>query len=244
MSDQAIQTRPSRAAKRGSRPQRVYAALRLAILEQALAPGTKLPEDGIGERLGVSRTVVRRALERLCAEELVVIEPNRGAAVARPTLAEAKDVFFVRTELERIVVERVCGTLDRAKVKRLEDCIAKEDDAYRSGRPGYVRHAAEFHLLLAEYAASPQLLKYIRALMARSALILGLYGRPHWPSCSIDEHRAVLGALRDGDAARAWTLMQAHLDNVLDRALATSRVTEPASVLDVIQIYAGQLDRT
>ena len=141
MMNQATTALPPLAEKWGSRPELVYAVLRLAILEQALPPGTKLPEDGIGEQLGVSRTVVRRALERLHAEELVTIEPNRGAAVARPSLEEARDVFAVRIELERIVVERMCGALDTAAGNRLEACIAAEERAYREGSAGYIRHA-------------------------------------------------------------------------------------------------------
>jgi regulatory GntR family protein len=57
-------------AKRPSMLVVVQEALRRAILEQALEPGAKLPEDAVGEQFGVSRTIARRALERLAAEEL------------------------------------------------------------------------------------------------------------------------------------------------------------------------------
>jgi DNA-binding GntR family transcriptional regulator len=220
----------------------VYTVLRLAILEQALGPGTKLPEDAIGERLGVSRTVVRRALEKLSAEELVKIEPNRGASVARPTIEEARDVFAVRTDLERLVIERICGKLEAEQFKTLEDWVANEERAFRDTSDDYIRQAAEFHVLLAEMAASPLLLKYIRSLVARSALILGLYGRPNWPSCNMDEHRAIIAALRAGDRERAWKVMRDHLDGVLHRAL-DSGIAEPGlSVIDVISNYAAVLE--
>lgn len=66
----------------------IHAALRRAILEQALEPGAKLPEDMIGETFGVSRTIARRALELLAAEELVEFRPHRGASVVKPSLEE------------------------------------------------------------------------------------------------------------------------------------------------------------
>ena len=228
----------SNQTKRGSRPEQVYSVLRLAILDQALGPGVKLPEDAIGEQLGVSRTVVRRALEKLAAEELVEIAPNRGASVARPTIEEARDVFAVRTELERLVVERVCGNLQASQYKILEEWVAKEERAYNDASGDYMRQAAEFHVILAEMTESPVLLKYIRSLVARSSLILGLYGRPNWPSCNMDEHREIIGALRDNDPKRAWQTMADHLDAVLHRALDNPAHEVEPSITDVISNYA------
>jgi len=102
-----------------SRAETVYRGLRRAIIEQALSPGTKLPEDLVGTRFGVSRTVVRAALARLAAESLVELHLNRGATVAHPSLDEAHDVFDIRRSLERLVVERLAGRLSRADLARL-----------------------------------------------------------------------------------------------------------------------------
>ncbi len=71
------------------------------------SPAPKLPEDTIGERFGASRTIVRTALTRLAGEGLVEMRRNRGAAVAKPTWEEARDVFDVRVGLERLVVARL-----------------------------------------------------------------------------------------------------------------------------------------
>lgn len=219
----------------------MYVVLRRAILEQALRPGAKLPEDRIGEELGVSRTVVRRALERLRAEELVEIEPNRGASVAYPTLEQGQDVFGVRIDLEQIVIQRLCGKLSRPQQDRLTACIADEEMAHRAGRADYVRHAAHFHVMLAEMTGSALLQKYVKTLIARSALVLGLHGRPDWPNCSIEEHRAVLAALAGNDGERAWAVMKEHLDNVLLRALGRGNARAKSGVLDVIASYARRL---
>jgi DNA-binding GntR family transcriptional regulator len=64
----------------------IYRALRHAIIEQALAPGAKLPEDAIGERFGVSRIIVRSALSQLAADGLVELRRNHGASVATPKM--------------------------------------------------------------------------------------------------------------------------------------------------------------
>ena len=93
----------------------IYRALRHAIIEQALAPGAKLPEDAIGERFGASRTIVRAALGQLAAEGLVELRRNRGAAVATPAWEEARDTFDVRLGLERLVMSRLAGRLTRGR---------------------------------------------------------------------------------------------------------------------------------
>ncbi|MCA0845936.1 GntR family transcriptional regulator [Salipiger thiooxidans] len=79
-------------ATQESRSELICAALRSAILERALPPGMKLPEDSPGERFGASRTLIRQALERLAAEGLVELLRNRGATVASPSLEEATPV--------------------------------------------------------------------------------------------------------------------------------------------------------
>ena len=91
--------------------QQIADALRRAIIEQGIGPGTRLPEDTIGERFGVSRTVVRSALTELVAEGLVERRRNRGAIVAEPSWNEARDTFDVRIAVEEIVVKLLAGTL-------------------------------------------------------------------------------------------------------------------------------------
>ena len=81
----------------------IYRALRNAIIEQALSPGAKLPEDAIGERFG--RAAPSSAMcSELAAEGLVELRRNRGAAVATPSWEEARDIFDVRLGLERLIV--------------------------------------------------------------------------------------------------------------------------------------------
>src|SRR3546814_5492078 len=62
----------------GTQDDIVYAHIFDAILEQRLAPGTKLSEEALGEIFGVSRTIIRRALSRLAHEGVVLLRPNRS----------------------------------------------------------------------------------------------------------------------------------------------------------------------
>jgi DNA-binding GntR family transcriptional regulator len=89
-----------REQKQSTTTDAVYDLLCRAIIEQALQPGMRLPEDTVGEQFGVSRTIVRHALVRLETMGLVVSRRNRGAFVAEPSLEEAQQIFQVRRCLE------------------------------------------------------------------------------------------------------------------------------------------------
>src|ERR1035437_10745944 len=77
-----------------------YLHIKRDILEGSFSEGTKLTEDTLAAQLGISKSPVREALNRLESEGLVSIEPRRGAYVRRFTLQEACDLFGLREVLE------------------------------------------------------------------------------------------------------------------------------------------------
>ncbi len=223
--------------KKGSRVQSIYDALRRAILEQALRPGMKLPEDTIGEQFGVSRTLVREALKRLAVEGLIELKPNRGASVAYPTLDEARDVFEVRRTLERLVVQSLAGHLSQAQIALLENHIQSENDARGRDGPESIRLAGEFHTLLSKMTGNALLDRYVQEVCSRCSLILALYGRPHSSDCAVNEHRQLVDALRLGDADKAMALMDRHLEDVAARAALAPRGS--GDIRDLLAPYAS-----
>ena len=178
-------------------------ALRRAIIEQALEPGAKLPEDALGERFGVSRTIARHALGQLAAQGLVELRRNRIAVVATPSWQEARAAFDIRIELERLVVRQLAGQLSKAQIAELKAHVDKEDAA-RSGPDAVsIRLATEFHILLASMTNSPILIRYVSEVAYRCCLTLSLYSRPHSSECAINEHHAIIDALAAGNAGKS-----------------------------------------
>ena len=173
-------------------------ALRRAIIEQALEPGAKLPEDALGERFGVSRTIARHALGQLAAEGLVELRRNRIAVVATPSWQEARDAFDIRIELERLVVRQLAGKLTKAQIATLNAHVDAEDAARDGTDAVSIRLATEFHILLASMTNSPILIRYVSEVAYRCCLTLSLYSRPHSSECAINEHRAIIDALVEG----------------------------------------------
>ena len=226
-----------RASRAGNLAEHVYVSLRRAIIEQALKPGTKLPEDSVGTSFGVSRTVVRSAIVRLIAEGLVVQQPNMRATVASPSLEEGRAVFRVRRGLERMVMEEVSGRLEPAQFKRLRAHVASEEEARRHAEPESIRLAGEFHTLLAQYAGSELLTRYVNEVVSRSSLILALYGRPHSSECAVNEHLLLIDALERGDTKAAIRIMDAHLVAVATRGLLETNNKRERSLQDILSAY-------
>ena len=120
-----------------NRSEMICVALRSAILERALLPGMKLPEDSLGERFGASRTIVRQALERLSAEGLVELRHNKGAAVASPSLEEAQDLFELRAQVE----DQALGSDDPGHDRRVQPPARRERQDPAEARRGTPRPA-------------------------------------------------------------------------------------------------------
>jgi DNA-binding GntR family transcriptional regulator len=97
-----------------------------AIIDKTLRPGQHLNEVKLAATYSVPRSRVRRVLERLRDEAVVEIELNRGAFISRPTIAEARDVFEARKNLEMIIVRLACERATPADIARLRDYLLAE----------------------------------------------------------------------------------------------------------------------
>ena len=228
------QTTPSRAPaprRAGDGPDRVYDGLRRAIIEQAILPGTKLPEGEVAGRFGVSRTIVRAAFGRLIAEGLVVRPSNQGARVAKPSQDEAADILDLRRSIELVVMERLGeGRITEAVLRDLRAHVAEEERALATGGAESIRLSGEFHVRLAEATGSPLLARYVSELVSRCSLMLSEHHLPHSGRCAVQEHDALIDCLARSDMAAAAAQMAHHLTAVADRALkgqASDRLESP-----------------
>ncbi|MEF2554124.1 GntR family transcriptional regulator [Aurantimonas sp. A2-1-M11] len=220
-----------------NRVDRICSAIRRAIIERALSPGDKLPEDALGERFGVSRTIARQALGQLAGEGLVDLRRNRIAVVATPTFEEARDTFDIRVELERLVVKHLAGSLSREQIAELAAHIEAQDKATGGPEAASIRLATDFHVLLARMTGKPILIRYVSEVAYRSGLSLSAYGRPHSPECAVNEHRRLVDALATGDKNEAMKLMAGHLEAVADRAFLPDADRRARNLVEILAPY-------
>lgn len=205
--------------------QEIYERIIAAIMEHRLSPGMKLGEDKLGKIFGVSRTRVRQVLARLASEGMVVLQPNRGAFVAKPTVSEARDIFEVRREIEAVVVRRLIRQISPSALAQLRAHVRAEEDARAArDRRAIIRLSGEFHVLLAELSGNSMAAKLMRELASLTCLIIFLYDAPSVPACRNQEHAEILDAIAAGDECTAVHLMAEHLGHV-ESCLDLSRGT-------------------
>ncbi len=216
----------------GGSTARIVDAIAGAIVERRLMPGTKLGEQQVADLFGVSRTVVRQALNRLSRDRLVTLEPARGAFVAQPSVEEARQVFEVRAMLETAMVRQFAARITDAQVTELRRHLRHERDAVaRIDVTGRTRLLADFHAMLARMLGNDVLAHLLEDLLSRSSLISLMYQSAHSAQHSQQEHVDIVDALDRRDARAAVRLMLSHLHSVERNLRLDPRTLDLAAAL-------------
>ncbi|MFA7439323.1 GntR family transcriptional regulator [Castellaniella sp.] len=191
---------------------RIYRAVFDSVMGQRLKPGTKLPEAPLCELFGVSRSVVRKVLQKLAHDHIVQLRPNRGAIVAVPTREETRQIFEARRALEAAIVRLVAERATARDLKGLREQLRAEHEAmHRFDQPAWARLASAYHLRLAELSGNPILQRYLQEIVSRCSLIVAVHQPPGNAACEHDEHERIMDCIARGDAEGAVQLMDQHL---------------------------------
>jgi DNA-binding GntR family transcriptional regulator len=192
----------------------IYDRLVDAIIDKHLRAGEHLNEVKLAEAYSVPRSRVRRVLERLRDEDVVVFELHRGAFVTRPTINDAHHVYEARRELECVVVRLACQRANEDDVARLRMHLERERTAFREQDPSVNRVAADFHYLVAQIAGNPVFERMLSVLIRRGVLIQSVYERKNGTLCLTHDHQTLIDCIADhrpDDAARE---MAHHFDHI------------------------------
>jgi DNA-binding GntR family transcriptional regulator len=193
----------------------IVAAVTRAIVEHRLLPGAKLGEQKLGDRFGVSRTIVRQAMFRLSELKLIKLEPARGAFVAAPSIQEARDVFAVRKMVESQMLRSLIPKIKQADIRLLKAHIKAEREAVaRIDVASRTKLLFDFHVRLAELLGNQVLVSLMQELVSRCSLITLMYQSSDDAETSNAEHVDILKAIEARDVEAAVTLMDEHLSSV------------------------------
>lgn len=193
----------------------VFNTLRQAIITGEFAPGERLMEIVLAERLGVSRTPVREAIRKLELEGLVVMVPRKGAEVARITEESLKEVLEVRCALEELAVVLACQRIDeegRANLKK-----AHEEFVTAVAQKDILEIATTdeaFHECIFELTNNKRLLQIITNLKEQMYRYRMEYVKDRtFHQDLVNEHERLLNAIVTGDEKEAEAIMKHHIHN-------------------------------
>lgn len=218
--------------------------LRAEIFAGELRAGDALRERILAERLEVSRTPVREALFILQSEGLVDLIPNRGAWVRTLTAEDLLEIYGLRGILEAHAAELAA---ERATVEQLD---AMEDAQIRLGRmlrrgsaPDQAGADLEFHTAVLDATGSPFLSSLLNQVLAFTVTFRANYSTAGTRSQhALDEHEAILEAIRARDAPLAGRLMQEHVASSGRHALEEFRTVHPSAAPDTVEGGVGNED--
>lgn len=219
---------------------RIHEAMFKAILARELVPGTKLSEDSIGSLFSVSRTIVRAALNRLHTESLVEFKKNRGAFVASVTPEEARQVFDARTVVEREIFSKLARVVTDRQIVDLSAHLKREHEIRRTGdHTAAILLSGDFHLLAAAMAGNEVLAVFLKSLISRTSLILAQHSTGnHDSDCNLDDHGAIIGALKARDPEASGRAIVHHLWHVFAQANIDQNERPRRSLGDILSRYA------
>lgn len=243
--DASAHPRPLAAPAPGQdKDEAIYLHLHTAIFEAHLTPGTRLPEDALSRTFGVSRTIIRKVLQRLGHEGLVEIRPNRGAVVGEPSVDESREVFATRKILECGALPEIIRCATETDLKALAAIVVKEDAAQKDGdRPAAIRLSGEFHVRLAAITGNGILERTVSALVARSSLIIATYGSPISTSCRHSEHTEIIELIRQGRSEEGQRWMAEHLDRVESGFAYSENAPKPPGLEEILQQVAARVPK-
>lgn len=183
----------------------VQAVLMGAMLRGELAPGTRLRQDELAGRLGVSKIPVREALQRMAGLGLLAFESNRGAVVPSLDVAGAEEIYELRSSLEPRLLARAVGRLTIVDLAEAELALAGDT-------PSMTEANWAFHRALYRAAGWERGLAMVELMHVAVAPYVLLYGEDLGGEATSDaEHHELLDACRAGEAARAERVLLTHL---------------------------------
>jgi DNA-binding GntR family transcriptional regulator len=191
---------------------RVTKEIEEAILSGQFKPRERLIEMDLILKFGVSRTVIREALKRLEAKGLIRTTPYRGAIVADLTIEEIEEIYFVRTELEKIAARLVIKHITPAEIQHLKKLSKEVERNLREKTHQMIEEDSQFHRMIFKACRNDYLYDMIDYLRTKAHIVrFNAWSLPHRIEQSIVEHREMIKAIENRNLPQLEKLIVNHL---------------------------------
>lgn len=194
---------------------RAYDRIKLQLMNNKYPPGTFLSERRLADHLGMSKTPVKAALERLEAEGFIRVSPQQGIVVRELSVHEIADLYEIRAALESYTLRTLAGKLTPAQADRVRSNLRAQERLKGDGNVQKgVELDAAFHTQFAEFLGNKEILRVIDRLRERMRRVIArvFHLSPARIAHSYDEHAAIAAAVLDGNGDLASDLIIRHLE--------------------------------
>ena len=212
--------------------EKVYGAIRNAIVSRELHPGERLTESGLATRLGVSKTPVREALLQLTYVGLIEADGARGGRVTTPSEEKIEQAYETRAGLEAQVAYVVTGRIQSSELAKIRAIANECTKAARSrDLEGFRAGDRAFHLALAQASGNG----YLNRLVHDVYDLVSALRRRDVPDVGDSQkcarqHLGVLAAIGQGSADVAAERMRQHINDVRDMVMVAWHTNQPPDV--------------
>lgn len=206
----------------GTLNETTYNRIWTMILSGELQLGARLDERELAERLQVSRTPVREAINRLVQDRVIVREAYRGNYIALLNKEEVSDVYIVRKSLEGLAMRLALPRMSDIDLQFCKDLVQRGDAGLAAGDlEEYGRRDKELHEFIIEKAANQSLKNVLQTLSREIQLVRTLGNRePTIAEHAAASRHALLEAMLKRDSDKAAALLEQHIEDVRLSVLA------------------------
>ncbi len=201
-----------------SKVQKAYTVIKNSIISMDIKPGEALPEEKLVEQLGISRTPIRAALNKLAYEELVMIYPGKGTYVAEISYKNMVNTLQIREVLENLSVKLAAqATNPQEYLNELTETIDCQKRLLEEehGILDFLEYDNKFHTIICVMADNIILKKEIESLKNKfNRFVILSKSLTTRAEKVIEEHRMILEALKTKDPVSSVAAMTMHIRNV------------------------------
>lgn len=198
-----------------------YEALKQKIIDSELEPNQAVNEESLAALLGVSRTPLREAIQRLENEDFLIRQPNGRLRVASISVKEVEEVFLIRSMLEGYIARSAARNATDRDIQNLTTLMAQIRHSFQLGnKQDFVSYGFEFHDYLyqiSQLTTFEKVLNQLRGHSLRYCRYVSIHG--DWNTQADEEHHSILQMIVERNEEGAEQAMKDHILSSLSTAL-------------------------
>ena len=202
----------------------VYNSIKTAIVKHDLSPGAHLSVPALAEKLGVSRSPIREAVQKLIAEGLAFEKPRKGAFVTDFDVKDLLPLFQVRLVLDGLAAKIAAKEMTKSLHAKLERTISNHRTSIDKKDPDkYTNADIQFHMIILEASNNSPLKDLAKQIYDQIYVAMKTRVAPLGPEVTFKDHLNIFNALIKSDSAKAETAARSHVEHIIKQIIKISK---------------------